>query len=105
MNKICVNFLEEILKINENSNCIVITHHVPSRSLIDEKYLKPSMLPYNQWFYCDMDKLFTSNIKCWFYGHTHMPCNKIINGISFLCNPIGYPDENTIIDFNAKFIL
>lgn len=55
LNMLSVDFLEDALQNNEN--CIVITHHMPSSSLIDIKYKTSSMLPYNQWFYCDMDEL------------------------------------------------
>lgn len=60
------------------------------------------MFPYNQWFYCNMDELIETNgnkIKCWIYGHTHTPSNVIINGIPFLSNPIGYPNENVNLNF------
>ena len=99
LHKRSVDFLKEAL---QNENCIVITHHVPSESLVDVKYKTPQMQPYNQWFYCDMDELFTSNIKCWIYGHTHTPSNVIKNGIPFLCNPIGYPNENRTSDFQKS---
>lgn len=88
--------------VKNNENCVVITHHVPSNSLIDIKYKTQNMLPYNQWFYCNMDELIETNrnkIKCWIYGHTHTPSNVIINGIPFLCNPIGYPNENANLNF------
>ena len=65
LNRTCIDFLEDT--INKNDNCIIITHHIPSEKLIDKKYRKPSMLPYNQWFYCDMDNfIFThqEKIKC-----------------------------------------
>jgi hypothetical protein len=42
-------------------------------------------------------------IKCWFYGHTHSANETIIDGINFLCNPIGYLGENKNPDFNKKF--
>jgi predicted phosphohydrolase len=108
LNKIAVDFLEDALQKNEN--CVVITHHVPSISLIDIKYKTHEMTPYNQWFYCDMDTLIESNknkIKCWFYGHTHTPANSIMttNQIPFLCNPIGYPNENKRINFNTTIAL
>ena len=106
LNHICVNFLNDTLEKNEN--CIVITHHMPSSSLIDEKYKIEKMLPYNQWFYCDMDDLITSKgnkIICWFYGHTHTPSSRIINGIPFLCNPIGYPNENSKINFQSTITI
>ena len=106
LNNLCINFLEDTLQANEN--CVVITHHMPSHSLIDKKYKTKDMQPYNQWFYCNMDKLIENNenkIKCWIYGHTHTPSTVIMNGIPFLCNPIGYPNENSILDFQKTFTL
>jgi predicted phosphohydrolase len=100
LNMLSIDFLEHTLENNEN--CIVITHHVPSYSLIDIKYKTQDILPYNQWFYCNMDNLIETKghkIKCWIYGHTHTPSNLIINEIPFLCNPIGYPNENKNLNF------
>jgi predicted phosphohydrolase len=97
-----VDFLEDVLQNNEN--CIVITHHVPSSSLIDVKYKTQKMLPYNQWFCCNMDEFIEKNknkIKCWIYGHTHTPSNIIIHNIPFVCNPIGYPNENENVLFST----
>jgi predicted phosphohydrolase len=102
LNMLSVDFLEDVLK--NNDNCIIITHHMPSSSLIDIKYKTQKMLPYNQWFYCNMDDFIKENnkkIKCWIYGHTHTPSNMIINDIPFLCNPIGYPYENNNLNFQA----
>ena len=104
LNRMCVDFLDDC--ITSNDNCIVITHHMPSQSLIDKKYLTSKMLPYNQWFYCDLDDLIQKNdnkIKCWFYGHTHTPSELKINSIPFLCNPIGYPNENSKIEWNKTY--
>jgi len=102
LNMLSIDFLEDALQNNEN--CVVITHHIPSNSLIDIKYKTQNMLPYNQWFYCNMDELIETNrnkIKCWIYGHTHTPSNVIINEIPFLCNPIGYPNENENVNFKS----
>ena len=101
-----VDFLEDALQNNEN--CIVITHHMPSSSLIDIKYKTPKMQPYNQWFYCNMDEMIEKQgdkIKCWIYGHTHTPSSVMINKIPFVCNPIGYPNENKKIKFDANIII
>ena len=105
LNEECVEFLKDTL--DDNNNCIVITHHMPSESLVDIKYKTHEMLPYNQWFYCDMDELIKNNkdkIKGWFYGHTHTLSDKIINDIPFLCNPIGYPNENKVINFEKQIL-
>jgi predicted phosphodiesterase len=106
LNMLSVDFLEDVVENNEN--CIIITHHMPSNSLIDIKYKTPKMLPYNQWFYCDMDdfiETYQKKIKCWVYGHTHTPSHVIIRDIPFVCNPIGYPNENTKIDFSTHFVI
>jgi predicted MPP superfamily phosphohydrolase len=102
LNTTCVDFLNDTLL--NNDNCIIITHHMPSESLIDIKYKTQQMKPYNQWFYCNMDNFiekYNKKIKCWIYGHTHTPSNVLINGIPFLCNPIGYPNENKNINYES----
>ena len=66
------------------------------------------MLPYNQWYYCDIDEMIETNknkIKCWICGHTHIPSNYIINENPFVCNPIGYPNENSVLDFQKTIII
>jgi predicted phosphohydrolase len=106
LNMLNIDFLEDVLEKNEN--CVIITHHMPSSSLIDIKYKTQNMMPYNQWFYCNMDNFIDANsskIKCWIYGHTHTSSSKMINNIPFLCNPIGYPNENKDIDFNKSIII
>ena len=48
--------------------------------LADEKYL--------EWFYNDLNYMLpNSNIKGWFYGHTHTESYKLYKGIPFCCNP------------------
>lgn len=77
---------------------IVITHHMPSYSLIHPNYITPHMQPYNQWFATDLDaliKTYQSRIQGWFYGHTHMPSQTTLHGVSMLCNPKGYPHESS----------
>jgi predicted phosphohydrolase len=95
-----IDFLNEA--IQNNTNCIIITHHVPSLSLIDIKYKTEELIPYNQWFYSDLDNFITiheNKIKCWIYGHTHTPAYNILHDIPFICNPIGYPNENKDLNF------
>ena len=112
MNVKAVEFLEQTLKLNSNSNCVVITHHMPLTYLIDKQYLTPQMKPYNQWFASDLENLILSNksnIKAWIYGHTHTPLSIKLYGIPFGCSPIGYPgekyDELTSEDFNKSIEL
>jgi len=96
-------FIKDTLKIKDN--IIMITHHGPSFYLVDKQY-KDSL--YNQCFYSNQDDLIKENyknIKAWFYGHTHTPSIKKLYNIDFLCNPIGYPDENDVIDYDKIYNL
>lgn len=106
LNNMCINFLESV--VNVNDNCIIITHHIPSESLIDDQFRNFESLPYNQWFYSDMDEFiekYKNKIKCWIYGHTHKPSDNIINDIPFICNPVGYPNENSNTNFQKCITL
>uniref|UniRef100_A0A6C0H5I3 Calcineurin-like phosphoesterase domain-containing protein n=1 Tax=viral metagenome TaxID=1070528 RepID=A0A6C0H5I3_9ZZZZ len=99
-----VEFLQNSLE--NNKNCVVITHHLPSYLLVDNKFKKPNMEGVNQWFYSNLDNLindYKSKIKCWIYGHTHIPSHYLISDIPFICNPIGYPCENKYHDFTCTF--
>jgi len=95
LNRKCIKFLED--SANTEKNMVVITHHVPSYKLIDNKYKTIKNAPYNQWFYSDMDGFIEKNkdkIKYWIYGHTHTPLSSILYDVPVICNPIGYPGEN-----------
>lgn len=98
LHKESVYFIESTIKESELP-VIVITHHLPSYSLNDPKYVSCS--DYNQCFSSELDYLITSPIIAWFYGHTHTGSLKEINGVKMCCNPIGYPDEQEKPDFNA----
>lgn len=105
-NKKCVEFLTNAVKTNDN--CIIITHHLPSKEFIHSKYNTIKDKPYQQWFYSDMNGFidtYHDKIKCWFYGHTHMSSIRKLHNISFLCNPIGYPGENNKVELNKFFVV
>lgn len=103
LNQDCIQFLNDTLQ--NHNNCIIITHHLPSESFIDNKYKTKQLTPYNQWFYSDLDHFiekYKDNIKSWFYGHTHTSSTIIKHNIHFLCNPIGYPNENNKLNFHTS---
>jgi len=90
------NWLENELSHNDNNKTIVITHHLPSFQLINEKFIDN---PLNQFFASDI-KLYNARISC--YGHTHISNKMEINGIQYYCNPKGYSHEES--GWNADFI-
>lgn len=109
LNESSVAFLRDTLK--KHDNCIIITHHLPSGTLIDWKYRTKSMKHYNQWFFSNLDDLikvyssYENKIKFWIYGHTHIPFSCKKYGILFLCNPIGFPRENKKPNFGRNIIV
>lgn len=82
------NVLEQYINSKSNANFIVVSHHLPSYSLINEKYLniKP---PLNSAYATDIPIANHPRIKAWVAGHTHIPIQKG----KFYVNPIGYPGE------------
>ena len=101
------NFIEKTLSdISKEDNeekdkiktkkIVMMTHHLPSFKLIDEKH---ALSDFNYFYASNCDKYFVEPIKAWIYGHTHTPNQTIINNIKFACNPKGYPSENTIVKF------
>ena len=83
-----------------NAKCIVITHHLPSFELIEDKYKE----------YGDMNKFFASNshelirepVLYWIYGHTHSSYQTQINNVKLMCNPKGYIGE--LSRYNKKLV-
>ena len=75
---------------SEDKKCIVITHHIPSHSVIDPVYKGGEI---NSFFASDCDELISSPVILWAYGHTHLKANHRIHDVEMICNPKGYPSE------------
>jgi hypothetical protein len=94
--------IEEIGKIREcieykNYELIVMTHHLPSHSLIAPRYRGHEI---NQFFATDLDYLFerfnsleSTMIKYWLSGHTHTRMEVDIHSTKTMIFPYGYPNE------------
>lgn len=99
------DFIVETLK-NTDKQVIIITHHLPSYDLINDKYKSLQHSPINQWFATDLNIYISSykdKIKAWIYGHTHTADVTNIEGVWFYCNPVGYKGENHHVQYNKTF--
>lgn len=76
----------------ENRQVIVLTHHMPSFSLIDERYRNESFESTNCAFASPLDFLMErySNIALWVCGHTHSSADQTIGATRCVINPAGY---------------
>lgn len=81
-----VDFLENLKDVD-----MIITHHCPNPSLVNEKYANS---PLNSGFYTDLSKVYNKFNGTWIYGHTHSPSDSVIGNVRFVCNPHGYPNQN-----------
>jgi len=103
-NQEAIDFLEENLCEGD----FVITHHLPTEWSIANRY-KDSGL--NRFFVCDMKDLILDRAPAfWVHGHTHDACDynvaphgnkKTITRV--ICNPMGYPREQT--SYNHKLVI
>ena len=84
----CVKFIET--EINKGEPCIVITHHLPSKKMVQLKYQGH---PLNFCYSTDLDFLIKSPVKAWISGHSHGFIEKTINNIPCIVNAIGYKGE------------
>lgn len=87
LHKESCTFIEHVMATAQ-SPVIMLTHHVPSYSLL--------RVP-DCFYASDCTRYFCAPIKAWIYGHTHVAHLEILENIVFACNPKGYPCENTIL--------
>lgn len=86
-------FLESTDVMDSPLPVVVMTHHLPAFELIDPKYAKYAA--HNCFFASDCKRFFKPPIRAWIYGHTHSCSDRYLDGVHFVCNPVGYPQENT----------
>lgn len=82
------SFIDEYKK---DKKLVVISHHMPSFTLIDKEYKKFGS--FNTGFASELDYMIKHPVSYWIFGHTHKPNNTMINGVNLMCNPHGYPKE------------
>lgn len=85
-------FIKRAVKAAKEKNIasILITHHKPIEDTPEDK-----KSIYTQAYETDITKFITKPIKYAIHGHTHNSYSKMINGVNYLSNPKGYPNERT----------
>lgn len=82
-------------------NVFVISHHAPSYQSIPQQYKKNA----NGAYCSDLDDLIVNHpqIKYWVHGHTHNYFDYKIEDCRVICNPGGYPGQDTEYNPNLYF--
>ena len=89
-----LRWLIKKLKQPFNGKTVVVTHHCPSPRSIDMKYVGH---PLNAAFVSNLEWLMGDNsvIDLWVHGHTHSRVDYRLGKTRVICNPRGYPSENS----------
>lgn len=90
-----VSWLNKELNDNRYIN-IVLTHHLPSYLLIDEKYKNSKLNS----FYANNLEYLINKANVWCCGHSHTAKNMKIGSTYCYVNPYGYNGEETGFDIN-----
>lgn len=84
------------LEGRDNSDTVIVTHHLPSYSAIHPLFLNGDHLTatLNYAFASDLDSFILKyKPAIWFFGHTHYPYHGTVGNTVLFCNPLGYPKE------------
>lgn len=103
INDICnlnINWLVDQTAQFKDKQIIIMSHHLPSYQIIDQKY---SNNPLNCYYASELEYLMTNNIHCWLAGHTHTNINTKINNCKVIVNPYGYAMRTSNHRENLQF--
>jgi predicted phosphodiesterase len=93
------------LDLNTDDKTIVVTHYIPSFSLILPQYRTAEYEKINCAYASNCDSIIRRS-RTVIYGHTHSPSDKLFEDIHrCICNPYGYPNEQHKFFNYDSFIL
>lgn len=102
------NVITEFNKIDKIEDIVVITHTMPRRDLIvPATYMKTHELAklYNSQLSEAIRADVNKKVKTWCFGHYHAEaCDTVIDGIRYVSNPRGRPDDTIFPVYYPKLI-
>lgn len=96
------DFIDNVAQICQEK-VVVISHHAPSYLSSHARYAGD---PLNSAFCSDSTDLMerNPNIKLFIHGHTHDSFDYMVYDSRVVCNPRGYPHEQSFLNFSLKYI-
>jgi hypothetical protein len=86
-------FLQSELQTSSPHPTVVITHHLPTWSMIADKYVGD---PMNNAFASSVLDTLLVVPRAWICGHSHSPVRKTVRGCECILHPWGYPGEDGV---------
>ena len=100
-----LGYIQQILEMNADKRCVVVTHMAPTFKSIDEKYADQQL----------MNGAYASNlvdfiydrpqIKLWTHGHVHNVNDYMIGETRVVSNPRGYEGYEPDTGWNPNIVL
>lgn len=102
-NKIAVDKL--LVELSKPGDLVVVSHFAPSTKSIHSRYAAQPV-GRNFHFVNTLDGLIEAHpqIKLWIHGHTHTQFDYMVGPTRVICNPKGFPSEDTGIIGDLTFI-
>ena len=96
-------FEAQMLKLKKLDHCqIVVTHFGPKIPVeLPEEY---KVLSTTFYYFQGEEQIKRISPKYWVHGHTHTEIDEVFEGTNILCNPLGYPKENTYGEIKTLYI-
>lgn len=88
--------IQKVKRVFEKEPDLIVTHYIPSIS--EQAFFERYRGDANNAFYSfqfDAELLGCSKNMKWIYGHTHDRHRFTVGNIECICNPFGYPGENS----------
>ena len=95
-------YIFKIAELNKDKPIVVITHHAPSFTSVNEKYEDDKEM--NGGYASELSDIIVDypQIKLWCHGHMHDPVDYMIGETRVLSNPKGYEGHEWTGDFNPN---
>ena len=88
------DYIMQILDMNKDKKCVVVTHHTPSFQSMHPMYANDGLM--NGGYHSELSEyiLDRPQIKLWTHGHTHNSFDYTIGDTRVVCNPRGYESNS-----------
>jgi predicted phosphodiesterase len=87
------DYLRETVRENSLPK-VVITHHIPHRNLVKVTFNHTWNLLNGSFLNTELETCADPSVSTWCYGHTHFRDDRMIDGVRYVNNARGYPNEN-----------
>lgn len=94
--KLTRDYIMQVLDMNQDKKCVVVTHHTPSFGSMHPMYAHDTLM--NGGYHSELSEyiLDRPQIKLWTHGHTHHAFDYMIGSTRVICNPRGYESSGWI---------